>query len=61
MAYYYRKNITDTINDIKLKNQIAASTLKLGENNDKIDDLLEVDKILRMIFHQIQQKLVLMK
>ena len=24
--------------------QIAALTLKLGENNDKIDDLLEVDK-----------------
>ena len=38
MAYYYRKNITDTVNDIKLKTQIGILTLKLSENNDKIDD-----------------------
>ena len=44
MTYYYRKNVNDTANDIKLKLQIMALTLKLGENNDKIDDLLEVDK-----------------
>ena len=44
MAYYYGKNVTDTVNDVKLKMQITALTLKLGENNDKIDDLLEVDK-----------------
>ena len=44
MAYYYRKNITDTVYDIKLKTQIGILTLKLSENNDKIDDLLEVDK-----------------
>ena len=44
MAYYYRKNVNDTANDVKLKMQIAALTLKLGENNDKTDDLLEVDK-----------------
>ena len=44
MAYYYRKNVNDTANDVKLKMQIAALTLKLGENNDKIDDLIEVDK-----------------
>ena len=47
MAYYYRKNITDTVNDIKLKTQIGILTLKLSENNDKIDDLLEVDKIIK--------------
>ena len=41
---YHRKPIEKTINDVKLKMQIALLTLKLGENNDKIDDLLEVDK-----------------
>ena len=43
MAYYYRENVNDAANDVKLKMQIAALTLKLGENNDKILDLLEVD------------------
>ena len=41
---YYRKPIDKTINDIKLKMQMAAFTLKLSENNDKIDDLLKADK-----------------
>ena len=41
---YYRKPIDKTINDVKLKMQMAAFTLKLSENNEKIDDLLEVDK-----------------
>ena len=44
MAYYYRKPINKTVNDVKLKMQIAALTLKLSENNNKIDDLLNVDK-----------------
>ena len=41
---YYRKNVNNTTNDLKLKMQMAAFTLKLSENNNKIDDLLEVDK-----------------
>ena len=41
---YYRKNIDNTTNDLKLKMQMAAFTLKLSENNDKIDDLLKADK-----------------
>ena len=41
---YYRKPIEKTVNDIKLKMQICTLTLKLSENNDKIDDLIEVDK-----------------
>ena len=41
---YYRKTVNNTANDVKLKMQMAAFTLKLSENNDKIDDLLEVDK-----------------
>ena len=41
---YYRKPINKAVNDVKLKMQIAALTLKLSENNDKIDDLFNVDK-----------------
>ena len=41
---YYRKNVDSTANDLKLKMQMAAFTLKLSENNDKIDDLLKADK-----------------
>ena len=41
---YYRKNVDNTANDLKLKMQMAAFTLKLSQNNDKIDDLLAVDK-----------------
>ena len=44
---YYRKNVDNTVNNLKLKMQMAAFTLKLSENNDKIDDLLEVDKNLK--------------
>ena len=41
---YYRKLINKVANDIKLKMQLGALTLKLSENNNKIDDLIEVDK-----------------
>ena len=41
---YYRKTVNNTANDLKLKMQMAAFTLKLSENNDKIDDLLKADK-----------------
>ena len=41
---YYRKPINKVANDVKLKMQIAALTLKLSENNKKIDDLIVVDK-----------------
>ena len=41
---YYRKNVDNTANDLKLKMQMAAFTLKLSENNDKIDDLVKADK-----------------
>ena len=44
MADYYRKTINNTANDVKLKMQMAAFTLKLSENNDKIDNLLKADK-----------------
>ena len=41
---YYRKPIEKTINDVKMKMQIGALTVKITENINKINDLLEVDK-----------------
>ena len=41
---YYRKPINKVINDVKLKMQLGILTLKLSENNKKIDDLIKVDK-----------------
>ena len=41
---YYRKTVNNTVNDVKLKMQMAAFTLKLSENINKINNLLEVDK-----------------
>ena len=44
MAYYYRKPINKTVDDVKLKMQLGALTLKISENNNKIDDLLKFDE-----------------
>ena len=41
---YYRKPINKVANDVKLKMQLGALTLKISENNNKIDDLIGVDK-----------------
>ena len=41
---YYRKHIEKTVDDAKLKMQIDVLTLKLSENNNRIDDLLNVNK-----------------
>ena len=41
---YYRKPINKVVDDIKLKMQLSALTLKTPENNNKIDDLIGVDK-----------------
>ena len=43
MADYYRKTVNKVVNDVKLKMQLGALTLKF-ENNKKIDDLIGVDK-----------------
>ena len=43
MADYYRKTVNKVTNDVKLKMQLGALTLKLSENNNKIDDLIGVD------------------
>ena len=44
MAYYYRKHIYKTVDDVKLKMQIGILTVKITENINKIKNLLEVDK-----------------
>ena len=44
MTLYYRKPINKTVNDVKLKMQIGALTVKIIENINKINNLLEVDK-----------------
>ena len=44
MAYYYRKTVNNAANDVKLKMQIGILTVKITENINKINDLLEVDK-----------------
>ena len=44
MTYYYRKTINKTVNDVKLKMQIGILTVKITENINKINDLLNVDK-----------------
>ena len=41
---YYRKPINKVTDDVKLKMQLGALTLKISENNKKIDSLLNVDK-----------------
>ena len=41
---YYRKPINKVVDDFKLKMQLGALTLRLSENNDKVDSLLTVDK-----------------
>ena len=41
---YYRKPMNKVVDDVKLRMQLGALTLKISENNIKIDDLLKVDK-----------------
>ena len=41
---YYRTPIDKVANDVKLKMQLGALTLKISENNKKIDNLIGVDK-----------------
>ena len=41
---YYRKPINKVIDDVKLKIGLSALTLKISENNKKIDSLINVDK-----------------
>ena len=57
---YYRKPIEKTINDVKLKMQIGALTVKMAENINKINDLLEVDKNIKKDIVNNSNKIVSM-
>ena len=48
------------VDDVKLKMLLGAVTLKISENNKKIDSLMLI-KILKMMFLLIHQKLIIMK
>ena len=41
---YYRKTVNNVVDNVKFKMQIGALTLKLSENINKINDLIEVDE-----------------
>ena len=60
MAYYYRKPINKTVNDVKLKMQIGALTVEITENINKINDLLEVDKNIKKDIVNNSNKIVSM-
>ena len=60
MADYYRKTVDNTANDVKLKMQMAGFTLKLSENINKINDLLEVDKNIKKDIVNDSNKIVSM-
>ena len=60
MADYYRKTVNNAANDVKLKMQMAGFTLKLSENINKINDLLEVDKNIKKDIVNNSNKIVIM-
>ena len=60
MAYYYRKTVNNTANDVKLKMEIGALTVKITENINRINDLLEVDKNIKKDIVDNSNKIVSM-
>ena len=57
---YYRKTVNNTANDVKLRMQIGALTVKITENINKINDLLEVDKNIKKDIANNSNKIVSM-
>ena len=57
---YYRKTVNNVVDNVKSKIQILAFTLKLSENIDKINDLLEVDKNIKKDIADNSNKIVSM-
>ena len=60
MAYYYRRPINKTVYDVKLKKQIGILTVKITENVNKINDLIEVDKTIKKHIDDNSNKIVSM-
>ena len=57
---YYRKTVNNTADDVKLKMQIGALTVKITENINKLNDLLEVDKSIKKDIVNNSNKIVSM-
>ena len=57
---YYRKTANNVVDNVKLKMQMVAFTLKLSENINKINDLLEVDKKINKDIVDNSNKIVIM-
>ena len=57
---YYRKPKGKTLNDLKFKIRMGALTLKLSENINKINDLIEVDKNIKKDIVDNSNKIVSM-
>ena len=57
---YYRKTVNNVVDNVKLKMQIGALTVKMTENINKINDLLEVDKNIKkdLLITQIVLKIL---
>ena len=55
---YYRKTVNNVVDNVKLKMQMSAFTLKLSENISKINDLLEVDKNIKKDIADNSNKIV---
>ena len=60
IAYHYRKTLNNTLDDVKLKMQIGALTVKITENINKINDLIEVDKNIKKDIVDNSNKIVSM-
>ena len=60
MADYYRKTVNKTVDDVKLKMQIGVLTVKITENINKINDLLEVDNDIKKDIVNNSNKIVSM-
>ena len=57
---YYRKTVNNVVDNVKLKMQMSAFTLKLSENINKISYLLEVDKYIKKDIADNSNKIVSM-
>ena len=58
MALYYRKPINKTVDDVKLKMQFGILTVKITENINKINNLLEVDKTIKKDIDDNSNKII---
>ena len=57
---YYRKTVNNVVDNVKLKMQIGALTVKIIENINEINDLLEVDKNIKKDIADNSNKIVSM-